>query len=48
VELQNMVGALMDQPHEKEPWIPIVQNRLRGMELGSQLEPHSRHICPYI
>jgi hypothetical protein len=39
VELQNVVNTLMDQPHEQEPRILIVQNRLRGMELGSQLGP---------
>jgi hypothetical protein len=31
----------MDQPHEQELGIPVVQNRLRGMELGSQLGPQS-------
>ncbi len=37
VELQNVVGALMDHPHEQKPIILIVHNRLKGMELGSQL-----------
>jgi hypothetical protein len=35
VELQNVVGALMDQPHEHESGIPIVQKKIKGMELGS-------------
>ncbi len=30
-----MAGALMDQSQEHEPRIPVVQNRLKGMELGS-------------
>jgi hypothetical protein len=29
----------MNQPQELEPRIPIVQNRLKGMELGGQLGP---------
>jgi hypothetical protein len=37
VELQNVAKTLMDQPKEKEPWILILQNILRNMELGSQL-----------
>ncbi len=37
VELQNVAKPLMDQPHEQEPRIPVIQNRLKGMELGSQL-----------
>jgi hypothetical protein len=37
VEIQNVVKALMDQPHEQELGILIVQNKLTGMELGSQL-----------
>jgi len=37
VELQNVVKALMDQPQEQESRIPIVQSKLKGMELGSQL-----------
>ncbi len=39
VELQNVVGKLMDQPQEHELGIPIIQNKLRSMELGSQLGP---------
>jgi hypothetical protein len=39
VELHNVVGTLMDQPHEHELGILVVQNRLKGMELGSQLGP---------
>ncbi len=39
VELQNAVSTLMDQPQEHELGILVVQNRLRGMELGSQLGP---------
>jgi hypothetical protein len=42
VELQNVTGALMDQPHEQEPGIPITHNKLKDMELGSQLGPQSR------
>jgi hypothetical protein len=41
VELYNVVGTLMDQPHEHELGILVVQNRLKGMELGSQI-PQSR------
>ncbi len=41
VELQNVSRALMDKPQEHELGIPIVQNRLRGMELGSQLGPQN-------
>ncbi len=37
VELQNVAKTLMDQPHEQESRIPIVQNRFKNMELGSQL-----------
>jgi hypothetical protein len=39
VELQNVFGALMDQPQEHESGTLIVQNRFRSMELGSQLGP---------
>jgi hypothetical protein len=39
VELQNVARALMDQPQEQELGIPIVQKKLRGMELGSQQGP---------
>ncbi len=39
VELKNVGGALMDQPLEQEPKIHVVHNRLKGMELGSQLGP---------
>jgi hypothetical protein len=39
VELQNVARALMDQPQEHELGIPIVQNILKGMELGGQLGP---------
>jgi len=34
VESQNVAKTLMDQSHEQKPGIPIVHNRLRGMELG--------------
>jgi hypothetical protein len=34
VELQNVARTLMDQSQGQELGIPIVQNRLRGMELG--------------
>jgi len=37
MELQNVAKALMDQPQEQELGIPVVQNKFRGMELGSQL-----------
>ncbi len=48
VGLKNVVGALMDQPQEQKPRIHVVYNRLRSMELGSQLGPHSRQIRPSI
>jgi hypothetical protein len=48
VELQNVVGILIDQPLEQESWILVVQNVFRGMELGSQLGLHSQYICPSI
>ncbi len=48
VELQNVARALMDQPHEQELEIPIVQKKLKGMELGSQLGPRNQQICPSI
>ncbi len=38
VELQNVIGTLMDQPHEQALRILVVEN-LIGMESGSQLEP---------
>ncbi len=34
VELKNVAKALIDQPQEQKPIILIVQNRLKGMELG--------------
>ncbi len=34
VELQNVVGTLIDQPQEQELRNPIVQNKFKGMELG--------------
>jgi hypothetical protein len=39
VELQNVAGTLMDQPQEQVLGIPVIQNKLRSMELGSQLGP---------
>jgi hypothetical protein len=39
VELQNVARALMDQPQEHELGIPVVHNKFRSMELGSQLGP---------
>ncbi len=48
VELHNVAGALMDQPHEQKLGILVVHNKFRGMELGSQLGPQNRHICPFI
>ncbi len=33
---------LMDQSHEYEPRIHVVQNILKGMELGGQLGPQNR------
>ncbi len=41
VELQNATRTLMDQPQEQEPGILVVQNRLKGMELASQLGPQN-------
>ncbi len=38
VELQNVARTLMDQSQEHESRFLIVQNRFKGMELGSQLE----------
>jgi hypothetical protein len=35
VELQNVLGTLMDQPQKHELRILVIQNKLRGMELGS-------------
>ncbi len=43
-----MARTLMDQPHVHEPIIHVLQNKLRGMELGSQLGPQSRQIHPSI
>jgi hypothetical protein len=37
VDLQNVAGTLMDQPHEQESIIHVVQNIFRSMELGSQI-----------
>jgi hypothetical protein len=34
VELQNVVGTLMDQSQDHELGSFIVQNRLKGVELG--------------
>jgi hypothetical protein len=34
VELKKVVGTLINQPQEQKPRIFIVQNKLRGMELG--------------
>jgi len=48
VELQNVVGTLIDQPQEQESRIVIVHNRFRGMELENQLGPQSRQICSSI
>jgi hypothetical protein len=47
-KLQNVARALMDQSQDQEPKILLIQNRLRGMELGGQLGPQSRHIHPSI
>jgi hypothetical protein len=41
VGLQNVARALMDKPQEQELEIPTIQNKLRGMELGSQLGPQN-------
>jgi hypothetical protein len=35
VELQNVAGALTDQPQEHELKILVVQNKFKSMELGS-------------
>jgi hypothetical protein len=48
VELQNVVGTLIDQPHEWELGIPIIQNSFKDMELGSQLGPQNQHIRSFI
>jgi len=48
VELQNVAGALMDQTQAQEPKMLVVYNRLKGMELGSQLGPQSQKIHPYV
>jgi len=42
VELQNVVGALMDQSHDQKQGILVIQYRLKNMELGGQLGPHSQ------
>ncbi len=42
VELQNVAGVIINQPQEHESRILVVQNRFKGMELGSQLGPQSR------
>jgi len=39
VVLYNVAGTLMFQPHEHELKIHVVQNKLRGTKLGSQLGP---------
>ncbi len=44
VELQNVAGIIIDQPQEQESRIHVIQNRFKGMELGSQLGPQSRQI----
>jgi hypothetical protein len=38
----------MYQPQEQKPKIHVVQNKLRGMGLGSQLKPQSQQIRPFI
>jgi hypothetical protein len=38
----------MDQPQDQESRILVIQNRCRGMELGSQLGAQSQQICPSI
>jgi hypothetical protein len=38
----------MDQPHEQESRIRVVQNRFRSIELGNQLGPQNRQIPPSI
>ncbi len=48
VELQNVARTLVDQSQDQEPRLFVIHNRLRGMELGGQLGPQSRHICPSI
>ncbi len=44
VELQNVARTLMDQSQEQELGILEVQNKLKGMELGSQLGLHPNAI----
>jgi len=41
VELQNVVGTLIDQSQDQELRIPIIHNRLKNIKLGSQLGPWS-------
>ncbi len=48
VELQNVGGALMDQSQDQEPWIYVVHNLLKGIELRGQLGPQSWQICQSI
>ncbi len=48
MELQIVEGTLMDQPHEHELGIYVIWNKLRGMELGSQLGSHSWQIHSFI
>jgi len=44
VELQNVAKMLIDQPHDHESRIFVVQNIFRSMELGNQLGPQSQQI----
>ncbi len=41
VELHNVVGTLLDQSQDQELRIHVVQNKLKGLELGGQLGPQS-------
>jgi hypothetical protein len=43
-----VVGTLMIRSQDQEPGIPVIQNKLKGMELGGQLGPHNRQIHPSI
>ncbi len=47
-ELQIVAVALMDQSQEHELGILVVQNRLKGTELGGQLGPQNQYIHPSI
>ncbi len=43
-----MARSFMDQSQDQKPGILVMQNILKGMELGGQLRPQNRQICPSI